>query len=252
MSRIPVRTQAGIAVGDVELEPSIFETQVNVPVMHQVVVAQMAARRAGTRDTKTRGEVRGGGRKPYRQKGTGRARQGSIRAPHYSGGGVVWGPHPRDFAVKVPKKMRAAALRSALSDRAKEDRIAVIDEVSFEVPKTKEALELMRAIDIQGSVLLVLDGRDDNVERSFRNIPRIHLISLDQLNTYDVLARDWILFTRSALDKLNVRAQEVGRKQAPSSVAEGAVKAATEAVVAEAAERAPESEGIRSEGGETP
>ena len=247
MTRIPVRTQAGIALGDVKLEPSIFEVQVNVPVMHQVVVAQMAARRAGTRDTKTRGEVRGGGRKPYRQKGTGRARQGSIRAPHYSGGGVVWGPHPRDFAVKVPKKMRAAALRSALSDRAKEDRIAVIDEVSFEVPKTKEALELMRAIDIQGSVLLVLDGRDDNVERSFRNIPRIHLISLDQLNTYDVLARDWILFTRSALDKLNARAQE-----GPSPAAADAVKAATEAVVAEAEERAPESEGIRSEGGETP
>ena len=101
MSRIPVRTQAGIALGDVELEPSIFDAQVNVPVMHQVVVAQMAARRAGTRDTKTRGEVRGGGKKPYRQKGTGRARQGSIRAPHYSGGGIVWGPHPRDFAVKV-------------------------------------------------------------------------------------------------------------------------------------------------------
>jgi len=246
VTRIPVRTQAGIALGDVKLEPSIFEVQVNVPVMHQVVVAQMAARRAGTRDTKTRG-----GRKPYRQKGTGRARQGSIRAPHYSGGGVVWGPHPRDFAVKVPKKMRAAALRSALSDRAKEDRIAVIDEVSFEVPKTKEALELMRAIDIQGSVLLVLDGRDDNVERSFRNIPRIHLISLDQLNTYDVLARDWILFTRSALDKLNARAQE-GPKKGPSPAAEDAVKAATEAVVAEAEERAPESEGIRSEGGETP
>jgi len=251
VTRIPVRTQAGIALGDVKLEPSIFEVQVNVPVMHQVVVAQMAARRAGTRDTKTRGEVRGGGRKPYRQKGTGRARQGSIRAPHYSGGGVVWGPHPRDFAVKVPKKMRAAALRSALSDRAKEDRIAVIDEVSFEVPKTKEALELMRAIDIHGSVLLVLDGRDDNVERSFRNIPRIHLISLDQLNTYDVLARDWILFTRSALDKLNARAQE-GPKKGPSPAAEDAVKAATEAVVPEAEERAPESEGIRSEGGETP
>jgi len=247
MSRIPVRTQAGIALGDVELEPSIFEAQVNVPVMHQVVVAQMAARRAGTRDTKTRGEVRGGGKKPYRQKGTGRARQGSIRAPHYSGGGIVWGPHPRDFAVKVPKKMRAAALRSALSDRAKEDRIAVIDEVSFEAPKTKDAVELMRAIDIHGSVLLVLDGRDDNVERSFRNIPRIHLISVDQLNTYDVLARDWIVFTRSALDKLSARAP----KEGPSSAAPDAVNAVTAAVVAEAAELVPESEGIRSEGGET-
>ncbi len=208
MTRIPVRTQAGLALGDVELEPSVFEAQINVPVMHQVVVAQMAARRAGTRDTKTRGEVRGGGKKPYRQKGTGRARQGSIRAPHYAGGGIVWGPHPRDFAVKVPKKMRAAALRSALSDRAKEDRVAVIDELSFETPKTKNAVELLRAVDIKGSVLLVLDARDENIERSFRNIPKIHLIMVDQLNTYDVLARDWVVFTRSALDRVNTRAQE--------------------------------------------
>jgi len=208
MTRIPVRTQAGIALGDVELEPSVFAAQINVPVMHQVVVAQMAARRAGTRDTKRRGDVRGGGKKPYRQKGTGRARQGSIRAPHYTGGGIVWGPHPRDFAVKVPKKMRAAALRSALSDRAKEDRIAVIDELSFETPKTKDAIELLRAIEVQGSVLLVVDGHDQNIERSFRNIPRIHLITIDQLNTYDVLARDWVLFTRAALDKINTRAQE--------------------------------------------
>jgi large subunit ribosomal protein L4 len=209
VSRIPLRSQTGIVVGEAILAPALFEAQVNVPVMHQVVVAQMAARRAGTRDTKTRGEVRGGGKKPYRQKGTGRARQGSIRAPHYVGGGVVWGPHPRDFAVKVPKKMRAAALRSALSDRAKENRIAVIDEVTFDVPKTKEALELLRAADIAGSVLLVLDGRDDKVERSFRNLPRVHLISVDQLNTYDVLARDWLVITRSALEKLNARAEEV-------------------------------------------
>jgi large subunit ribosomal protein L4 len=210
--RIPLRSQTGIVIGEATLEPALFEAQVNVPVMHQVVVAQMAARRAGTRDTKTRGEVRGGGKKPYRQKGTGRARQGSIRAPHYAGGGVVWGPHPRDFAVKVPKKMRAAALRSALSDRATENRIAVIDEVTFDVPKTKEALELLRAADIAGSVLLVLDGRDDKVERSFRNLPRVHLISVDQLNTYDVLARDWLVITRSALEKLNARAQDIETK----------------------------------------
>jgi large subunit ribosomal protein L4 len=227
MSRLPLRSQTGIVIGEATLEPAIFEAQVNVPVMHQVVVAQMAARRAGTRDTKTRGEVRGGGKKPYRQKGTGRARQGSIRAPHYVGGGVVWGPHPRDFAVKVPKKMRAAALRSALSDRAKEDRIAVIDEVTFEVPKTKEALELLRAADIAGSVLLVLDGRDDKVERSFRNLPRVHLISVDQLNTYDVLARDWLVITRSALEKLNARAQDLTTK--------GSADGAQEAVPEEAA-----------------
>jgi large subunit ribosomal protein L4 len=218
VSRIPLRSQAGIVVGEATLEPALFETQVNVPVMHQVVVAQMAARRAGTRDTKTRGEVRGGGKKPYRQKGTGRARQGSIRAPHYAGGGVVWGPHPRDFAVKVPKKMRAAALRSALSDRAKENRIVVIDEVTFEVPKTKEALELLRAAEIAGSVLLVLDGRDDNVERSFRNLPRVHLISVDQLNTYDVLARDWLVISRSALEKLNARAQEASGSETEDAV----------------------------------
>ena len=251
MSRIPVRTQAGIALGDVELEPSIFEAQVNVPVMHQVVVAQMAARRAGTRDTKTRGEVRGGGKKPYRQKGTGRARQGSIRAPHYAGGGIVWGPHPRDFAVKVPRKMRAAALRSALSDRAKQDRVAVIDELSFETPKTKEAVELLRAIEIQGSVLLVLDGRDQNVERSFRNLPRIHMIRVDQLNTYDVLARDWVLFTRAAFDKVNTRAQEngSGRPSAPAETRSAAGEGL--GADAEVAPREPIEE-IRSEGGETP
>jgi len=174
VTSVSVITPSGKGGRDVELPGEIFESGVNIPLMHQVVVAQEAAARQGTHATKTRGMVRGGGKKPYRQKGTGRARQGSIRAPHYAGGGIVWGPHPRDFAVKVPKKMRAAALRSALSDRAKEDRVAVIDEVSFEVPKTKEALELMRAVDIQGSVLLVLDGRDDNVERSIRNIPRIH------------------------------------------------------------------------------
>jgi large subunit ribosomal protein L4 len=236
MSRLPLRSQTGIVVGEATLEPAIFEAQVNVPVMHQVVVAQMAARRAGTRDTKTRGEVRGGGKKPYRQKGTGRARQGSIRAPHYVGGGVVWGPHPRDFTVKVPKKMRAAALRSALSDRAKENRIAVIDEVTFEVPKTKEALELLRAADIAGSVLLVLDGRDEKVERSFRNLPRVHLISVDQLNTYDVLARDWLVITRSALEKLNARAQD------------GATKGSTGGVASE--EAAPE-EAVPAQGGES-
>src|SRR2546428_4214140 len=147
--------RTGASVGSVELHDELFAAPVNEAVLHQVVTAQLAGRRTGTHDTRTRGEVRGGGKKPYRQKGTGRARQGSIRAPHYAGGGVVWGPHPRDFAVKVPKKMRAAALRSALTDRAKEDRIAVIDEVTFEAPKTKEALELRRAIAIHGSVLLV-------------------------------------------------------------------------------------------------
>ncbi|MGZ4105486.1 MAG: 50S ribosomal protein L4, partial [Actinomycetota bacterium] len=168
------------------------------------------------------------GKKPYRQKGTGRARQGSIRAPHYAGGGIVWGPHPRDFAVKVPRKMRAAALRAALSDRAKENRIAVLDELTFDVPKTKDAVELLRAADINGSVLLVLDGRDDNVERSFRNLPRVHMLSVDQLNTYDVLARDWLLLTRAALDKLNARVEATNDEARPAAEITAAAPAATE------------------------
>jgi len=212
MNRVPLRSQTGITVGEVQLEPALFEAQINVPVMHQVVVAQMAARRAGTRDTKNRGDVRGGGKKPYRQKGTGRARQGSIRAPHYAGGGVVWGPHPRDFSMKVPRKMRVAALRSALSDRAKDGKVAVLDALSFDAPKTREAVELLRSADISGSVLLVVDGRDENVEKSFRNLQRVHLLTVDQLNTYDVLARDWIVFTKAALEKLNARAQEAPAK----------------------------------------
>jgi len=213
---VPLRSQTGITVGEVTLEPSLFEAQVNVPVMHQVVVAQMAARRAGTRDTKTRANVRGGGKKPYRQKGTGRARQGSIRAPHYTGGGIVWGPHPRDFSMKVPRKMRAAALRSALSDRATEGKVAVLDGLSFEAPKTREAVELLRVADISGSVLLVVDERNENVEKSFRNLQRVHLLTVDQLNVYDVLARDWLVFTKAAIEKLNARAQE-----APAAASEG-------------------------------
>jgi len=216
VSRVPLRSQTGIVVGEAVLEPGLFEAQINVPVMHQVVVAQMAARRAGTHSTKTRADVRGGGKKPYRQKGTGRARQGSIRAPHYDGGGIVWGPHPRDHSVKVPRKMRAAALRSALSDRAKDGKVAVIDALSFEAPKTRDAVELFKSADITGSVLLVVDGRDENIEKSFRNLKHIHLISVDQLNVYDVLARDWLVLTKDALDKLNARAAETPAAEAAS------------------------------------
>jgi large subunit ribosomal protein L4 len=195
-------------VGEATLAPELFEAQVNVPVMHQVVVAQLAARRSGTHDTKTRGEVSGGGKKPYRQKGTGRARQGSIRAPHYVGGGTVFGPHPRDHSVKVPKKMRAAALRSALSDRASEGKVAVVDSFAFDTPKTKQAIAALSAIGAEkGKVLLVLTERDDTVVRSFRNLQRVHLLEVDQLNVYDIIARDWLVFTRDALDKLNSRAQ---------------------------------------------
>ncbi|MFA5892028.1 MAG: 50S ribosomal protein L4 [Actinomycetota bacterium] len=206
MSSVEVRSQSGDVVGEVTLEPAWFGAQVNVPVMHQVVVAQMAARRAGTHETKTRADVSGGGRKPFRQKGTGRARQGSTRAPHWVGGGVVFGPHTRDHSVKVPRKMRAAALRGALSDRASEGRVAVIDSLAFDVPKTKEAAAALSAAGaISGRVLLVLAEPDDAVWRSFRNLPRVHVITADQLNTYDVLARDWIVFTKGALELLNAR-----------------------------------------------
>jgi large subunit ribosomal protein L4 len=207
VSTVQIRSRSGDVVGEATLAPELFEQQINVPVMHQVVVAQLAARRSGTHDTKTRGEVRGGGRKPYRQKGTGRARQGSIRAPHYLGGGVVWGPHPRDHSVKVPKKMRAAALRSALSDRAREGKVAVIDAFGFEAPKTKDALATLGALGAEkGKVLIVTSERDEATERSFRNLQRVHMIGVDQLNVYDIIARDWLVFTRDALDKLNARA----------------------------------------------
>jgi large subunit ribosomal protein L4 len=206
MASVDVRSKAGDVVGQATLAPELFEAQVNVPVMHQVVVAQMNARRAGTRDTKTRGEVRGGGRKPYRQKGTGRARQGSIRAPHYAGGGVVWGPHPRSYEVKVNRKVRAAALRSALSDRAGEGKVVVFDELVFEAPKTKDAVAALNAAGIVGKVLVVAESFDENTWRSFRNLPEVHTLTVDQLNVYDIIARDWLVFTKGALEQLNARA----------------------------------------------
>lgn len=212
MSRVPLFSEAGIPVGEATLEPAMFEVQVNVPVMHQVVVAQMNARRSGTHDTKTRGEVRGGGRKPYKQKGTGRARQGSIRAPHYAGGGVVWGPHPRSYVQKVPKKVRFLALRSALSDRAAEGRIAVIETLSFDEPKTKVAVQLLAAAGVTGKVLLVLDEIQENVWKSFRNLPEVHIVTTDQLNVYDIIAREWLVFSKAALEKVNGRAATIKPK----------------------------------------
>ncbi|MFN2614586.1 MAG: 50S ribosomal protein L4 [Actinomycetota bacterium] len=207
MSTVQVRSRSGDVVGEVTLASELFEAQINVPVMHQVVVAQMNARRAGTHDTKTRGEVSGGGKKPYRQKGTGNARQGSIRAPHYSGGGVVWGPHPRDHSQKVPKKMRALALKGALSDRAREGKVVVLDALAFETPRTKDALAVLESMGAsKGTVLLVLNARDESVTKSYRNVQRVHIITVDQLNTYDIVCRDWLVFTRDALETLNARA----------------------------------------------
>lgn len=211
MSEVQVRSTSGEIVGSVTLDDSVFGAQVNVPVMHQVVVAQLAAARAGTHSTKHRGEVSGGGKKPWRQKGTGRARQGSTRAPHWSGGGVAFGPRPRDHSVKVPKKMRALALRSALSDRAREGKIAVVDGWSFSEPSTSAAVALLKSLGVSGSSLVVFDAVDQTAVKSFRNLPDAHLILASQINTYDVLAADWIVFTKAALEQV-VQA----RKAAPS------------------------------------
>ncbi|GAB3961332.1 50S ribosomal protein L4 [Actinoallomurus acanthiterrae] len=184
---------------DVELAPEIFEAKVNVPLIHQVVVAQLAAARQGTHKTKTRGEVSGGGKKPYRQKGTGRARQGSTRAPQFAGGGTVHGPQPRSYEQKTPKKMKAAALRGALSDRARYGRVHVVSNlIEGETPKTKTALSALREISEAEKILLVLDREDELTWKSLRNVPEIHVIVEDQLNTYDVLCSDEVVFTEAA------------------------------------------------------
>jgi large subunit ribosomal protein L4 len=184
---------------DVELAPEIFGAKINIPLIHQVVVAQLAAARQGTHKTKTRGEVRGGGRKPYRQKGTGRARQGSTRAPQFAGGGIVHGPQPRDYTQKTPKKMKAAALRGALSDRARVGQVHVVGFlVEGETPKTKTAVNALRLVTQAKRVLLVLDREDELHWKSLRNEPSVHVIIADQLNTYDVMVNDDVVFTEKA------------------------------------------------------
>ena len=187
----------------VELPEEIFAAKVNVPLIHQVVVAQQAAARQGTHSVKTRGEVRGGGKKPYRQKGTGRARQGSLRAPQYAGGGVVHGPVPRSYAQRTPKKMKAAALRGALSDRLSHGRVQVVSSfvLAGDVPRTKDALAvLVSAVGALGRPVLVVLHRDDELTfKSLRNVPSVHVLTEDQLNTYDVLASDHVVFTEQAL-----------------------------------------------------
>ena len=182
-----------------ELPAELFDAQTNVPLIHQVVVAQLAAARQGTHATKTRGEVAGGGAKPWRQKGTGRARQGSRRAPQWTGGGVVHGPQPRDYSQRTPKKMIAAALRGALSDRAREGRVHVIENiVTGETPSTKAALKALAEIS-SGKILVVLDRDEDVAWLSLRNVPTVHALAVDQLNAYDVLISDDVVFTTTAL-----------------------------------------------------
>jgi large subunit ribosomal protein L4 len=199
MTSVKLHTAAGKATGEIELAPEVFGVQPNVPLMHQVVTAQLAARRAGTQSTKTRAEVRGGGKKPFKQKGTGNARQGSIRAPHYSGGGVALGPKPRKYGQKTPKKMIKAALASALSDRAAEGKVVVVDDWGFAAPKTKDARAALAALGIDGKALVVVDIDDTNTIKSFLNLPEVQLIERGELNAYDVLCNDYVVFTSSTL-----------------------------------------------------
>jgi large subunit ribosomal protein L4 len=194
-------------VVNVDLPAGIFGIQPNVPVMHQVVTAQLAAARSGTHSTKSRAEVSGGGAKPWRQKGTGRARQGSSRAPHWRGGGVAHGPHPRSYRQRTPKKMVWLALRSALSDRAADNMVTVIDDWGFAAPKTKDAVAALKAIGVGDERVLVVLARDDEVAwKSFRNIgDRVGVVSVNELNTYDVLVADRIIFTSATLSALSAR-----------------------------------------------
>jgi large subunit ribosomal protein L4 len=185
---------------DVTLNPEIFGLQPNIAVMHQVVTAQLAARRAGSQHTKTRAEVRGGGAKPWRQKGTGRSRQGSIRAPHWRGGGVALGPSPRSYAQRTPKKMVRLAPCSALSDRAADDKVLVIDSWGIDAPKTKDAVAALETLNVTGKVLLVLGDEDESVWKSFRNLgDSVHCLFARELNAYDVLVSDYVVFTRATL-----------------------------------------------------
>ncbi len=198
---VDVHTPDGTAQGSVELPAEIFDAQANVALMHQVVVAQLAAARQGTHSTKTRGDVRGGGAKPYRQKGTGRARQGSTRAPQFAGGGIVHGPTPRNYSQRTPKKMKVAALRGALSDRARGGRVHVLSTViDGDSPSTKAALSALGSVAGSRHILAVVDRDDVLAWKSLRNVPAVHLIDPGQLNTYDVLVSDDVVFTKASLE----------------------------------------------------
>ncbi|MBU6329840.1 MAG: 50S ribosomal protein L4 [Acidobacteria bacterium] len=199
MTTITMKTPSGADAGSLDLDAATFGIEPNVPVMHQVVTAQLAARRAGTQSTKTRAEVSGGGRKPWKQKGTGRARQGSTRAPNWVGGGIALGPKPRSYAQRTPKKMIKLALRSALSDRASEGHVIVVDEWSFDVPSTRGAVAALKALGVEGRALVVLTRDDVEAWKSFRNIPSVHVLEAAELNTYDILVSDYVVFTRNTV-----------------------------------------------------
>jgi len=215
MASVPVLDEAGKKVGTRDLSAEVFEAPVSVPLMHQVVVAGMAKIRRGTHSTKTRAEVRGGGRKPWRQKGTGRARQGSNRAPQWTGGGVVHGPHPRDHDQRVNKKMRRGALRAALSDALASGKLAVVRDLMFDEPKTKHAAEVVDALELEGKVLLVLPAPSDTgaVEKSFRNLRGVRIAYARSLGVYEVIAADRVVLTSASLDVLQGASAEATRSE---------------------------------------
>jgi len=199
MASVDLKNASGKSAGSIDVADELFGIQPNVPVMHQVVTAQLAHRRSGTQSTKTRGEVSGGGKKPFRQKGTGGARQGSIVAPHYTGGGIAHGPKPRKYTQRVPKKMVRLALASALSDRKNEGRVVIVDSWGFSAPSTKDASKALAALGLTGKMLVVVNGNDETAIKSFRNIPEVQLILTGELNAYDVLCNDWIVFSKDSL-----------------------------------------------------
>ncbi|MED5230498.1 MAG: 50S ribosomal protein L4 [Actinomycetota bacterium] len=203
MSKVDIKKSDGAKSGTVELDEDIFGIEPNVAVMHQVVNAQLATKRSGTHSTKTRAEVRGGGAKPWKQKGTGRARAGSSRIPHWRGGGIALGPKPRDYSQRTPKKMKRLALRSALSDRASSNSVYVVDAWEFETPSTKAAKTALEAIGAEGKVLIITDLQDENTEKSFRNLSNVNVLSSDQLNVFDILVSDSIVFTKDNLPTMN-------------------------------------------------
>ncbi len=203
MSKVDIVKSDGAKAGSVDLDDSIFGIEPNIPVMHQVVNGQLAAKRSGTHNTKTRAEVRGGGAKPWKQKGTGRARAGSSRMPHWRGGGVAMGPKPRDYSQKTPKKMKRLALFSALSDRAASDNILIVDSWDFETPSTKAAQNALKAIGATGKILLVINADDANTQKSFRNLEDVHVLPIGQLNVFDILVSDFVIFTKDNLPTIS-------------------------------------------------
>ena len=203
MSKVDILKSDGAKAGSVDLDDSIFGIEPNVPVMHQVVNGQLAAKRSGTHNTKTRAEVRGGGAKPWKQKGTGRARAGASRMPHWRGGGVAMGPKPRDYSQKTPKKMKRLALFSALSDRAASGNILIVDSWDFEAPSTKAAQNALKAIGATGKILLVINADDANTQKSFRNLEDVHVLPIGQLNVFDILVSDFVIFTKDNLPTIS-------------------------------------------------